>query len=44
MQQDQHEDPFRSPQRRKRMLWIVLAHVVVVVAFFTATFIWGNVS
>jgi hypothetical protein len=44
MQQDQHEDPFRSSQRRRRMLWIVLAHVAVVVAFFAATFVWGNFS
>ena len=44
MQDHQQQDGFTSTGRRKRTLWIVLAHVAVVVAFFTATFYWGNFS
>ena len=39
---DQHKDYFTSNVRRKRTLWIVVAHVLVVGAFFVATFYWGN--
>ena len=42
MQQDQHDDHVGSSQRRTRTLWIVAAHVLVVVAFFIATFFWGK--
>ena len=41
MQEDQHQD-FTSAERRKRTLWIVAVHVLVVVTFFVATFFWGN--
>jgi len=43
MQDDQHDDEhFTSAERRKRTLWILIAHVLVVAAFFMATFFWGN--
>ena len=43
MQENQHpEDYFTSAERRKRMWRIVIAHVIIVVTFFTATFLWGN--
>jgi len=42
MQNDPHDDHFTSAERRKRTLWIVLAHVLVVVVFFVATFFWGR--
>ena len=42
MQEDEHADYFASPERRKRLLWIVLAHLLIAVAFFTATFYMGN--
>jgi hypothetical protein len=42
MQEDQHEDYFTSSGRRKRTAWIVIVHVLVVGAFFVATFYWGN--
>ena len=42
MQQNQHEDEFRSPERRRRTMWIVIAHFLVVAAFFVATFFWGD--
>jgi hypothetical protein len=42
MQEDQHEEYFTSPERRRRTLWIVIAHVLVVGLFFLATFFWGN--
>jgi flagellar basal body-associated protein FliL len=41
MQQDQRDD-FNSAERRKRTVWIVIAHLLVVGAFFAATFFWGN--
>jgi len=41
MQDDQHEH-FTSPERRRRTLWIVIAHLLVVALFFIATFFWGN--
>jgi hypothetical protein len=41
MQDDPH-DHFTSTERRRRTLWIVIAHVLVVAVFFTATFYWGN--
>lgn len=44
VQDNQSQDDFTSTGRRKRTLWIVAAHVLVVVAFFTATFYWGNFS
>jgi hypothetical protein len=44
MHEDQHEDFFASSGRRKRTLWIVIAHLLVAVAFFAATFYWGNFS
>ncbi len=42
MQEDEHDDYFAPTERRKRLLWIVLAHLLIVVAFFTATFYLGN--
>jgi len=42
MQEDQQEDYFTSSGRRKRTVWIVIAHLLVVGAFFTATFYLGN--
>ncbi len=43
MRQDQRdEEHFSSAERRKRTLWIVFAHVLVVAAFFVATFFWGK--
>jgi len=43
MRQDQrHEEHLSSAERRKRTLWIALAHALVVGAFFVATFFWGN--
>jgi len=41
MQEDQHRE-FTSAERRKRTLWIVVAHLLIVVTFFIATFFWGN--
>jgi hypothetical protein len=41
MQEDQDEH-FTSTERRRRTLWIVIAHVLVVAVFFSATFFWGN--
>jgi uncharacterized membrane protein len=41
MRQDEHDDCIASG-RRKRLLWIVLAHLLIVVAFCTATFYLGN--
>jgi len=38
----QQGDHLRSAERRKRTLWIVVAHVLVVAAFFIATFFWGK--
>ena len=42
MRDDQHSDEFPVPERRKRTLWIVALHVLIVAAFFTATFFWGT--
>ena len=42
MQEDQHEDSPTSAERRKRLVWIVGAHLLVVGTFFVATFYWGN--
>ena len=42
--QDEHDDYYASTGRRKRLLWIVFAHLLIVVAFFTATFYLGNFS
>jgi len=39
MQEDEHDE---HTDRRKRLRWIVLAHLLIVVAFFTATFYLGN--
>jgi len=44
MQADQHQDYFTSSGRRKRTVRIVIAHLLVAVAFFAATFYWGNFS
>ena len=41
MQTDRHEN-FNSAERRKRTVWIVVAHFLVGAAFFMATFFWGN--
>ncbi len=41
MQQNQHQD-FTPAARRKRILRIVFAHLLIVAAFFIATFLWGN--
>jgi hypothetical protein len=40
--QDNQDEHFTSAERRRRTLWIVLAHALVVAVFFTATFFWGN--
>jgi len=42
MHEDQHEDRPTSAKRRKRLVWIVAAHLLVVGAFFVATFYWGS--
>lgn len=42
MTQNQHGDELTSTGRRRRTLWIVIAHVLVGVSFFVATFYWGN--
>jgi hypothetical protein len=42
MHENQPEDDFYSAERRKRTWRIVIAHVLVVATFFTATFFWGN--
>jgi len=44
MQEDEHDDYVASTGRRKRLLWIVLAHLLIAGAFFTATFYMGNFS
>ena len=41
-EEDQHEDYFTSSGRRKRTVWIVVAHLLVVAGFFVATFYLGN--
>ncbi|MFT5502618.1 MAG: hypothetical protein ACI845_000879 [Gammaproteobacteria bacterium] len=38
----QSEDDFDLPKRRKGTITIVIAHLLIVVAFFTATFFWGS--
>jgi hypothetical protein len=43
MQQDQSaEDYYTSLDRRKRILRIVFAHLLIAAIFFAATFVWGN--
>jgi hypothetical protein len=42
MHGNQPEADFYSAERRKRTWRIVIAHVLVVATFFTATFFWGN--
>jgi hypothetical protein len=42
--QDQQEHGPTSAERRKRLVWIVIAHLLVVGAFFVATFYWGKVT
>ena len=42
MREDEHNGYIASTGRRKRLLWIVLAHLLIAVAFFTATFYMGN--
>jgi len=39
---DQQDGHFTSAERRKRTLWIVIVHVLVVAVFFIATFFWGD--
>jgi len=38
-QPQQHE---HSPEQRKRIRRIVIAHLLIVVMFFAASFLWGN--
>ena len=41
MQEQQAGGP--SNKSRKRWLWpIVIAHLLIVIIFFVATFLWGN--
>jgi len=42
MQESEHDVYSTSTSRRKRLLWIVLAHLLIAVAFFGATFYLGN--
>ena len=43
MQQEQHKaGDFNTEERRKRTWRIVIAHVLIVAAFFVASFLWGN--
>ena len=42
MLENQPDDYFTSAERRKRTWRIVIAHVIIVATFFTATFLWGN--
>jgi uncharacterized membrane protein len=42
MREDEQDGSFASTGRRKRLLWIVLAHLLIAVAFFAATFYMGN--
>jgi len=42
MQEDDQHEGFHFAERRRRTLWIVAAHVLVVATFFIATFFWGN--
>jgi hypothetical protein len=38
----QDEVEFDLPKRRKGIMTIVIAHLIIVIAFFTATFFWGS--
>ena len=42
-QQEAHDGPTPA-ERRKRLVWIVAAHLLVAGAFFVATFYWGKVT
>ena len=43
MSQDRHEqDTFYTAERRKRTRRILVAHLLIVAAFFIASFIWGK--
>ncbi len=42
MQENQPDAYFTSAEKRRRTWRIVIAHVLVVVTFFVATFFWGN--
>jgi len=42
MREQRHEDDFNSSERRRRTLWIAIAHLLVVGVFFMATFYWGK--
>jgi len=42
MQNDQQLQDEQSPGRRKRTWKIVIVHLVIVVMFFVAAFVWGN--
>ena len=42
MPENRDEEYFASAARRKRTVWIVIAHLLVVGLFFASTFFWGN--
>lgn len=43
MQQErQDQEGFDSAERRKRTWRIVIAHLLIVVTFFVASFLWGS--
>jgi len=42
MQKDQSVNEFDVAARKRRLKLIVIAHLVIVVSFFTAAFFWGN--
>ena len=45
MSEQQHEqDQFNTAERRKRTRRILIAHLLIVAAFFAASFIWGKFS
>lgn len=44
MQADKEDSEFNSPARKSRLKVIVFIHLLIVVSFFIAVFIWGNVS
>ncbi len=44
MPEDQQAHGPTSAERRKRLVWIVVAHLLVASAFFVATFVWGKVT
>jgi len=42
MQERQQQDELGQQARKSRLVRIVIAHLLVVAAFFTASFFWGN--